>query len=142
MLTLTRKPLRQPGRTDGRTQGRYRSAALVLLRDGELLGEVLVTEAVIDPFTGSIQVRLGFNLADEVRIVRADAMERPEGPSHEWLVAREQCFDAPLTSAPLMTQAATPTDDRRNDRHADPSASGAHYVYRGAPGAADRRWGR
>lgn len=133
MLTLTRKPLRQAGRPDGR----YRSAALALLCDGELLGEILVTEVVIDPFTGSIQVKLGFNLTDEVKVVRADAMDRPQGPSHEWLVAREACFDAPTALPP------TP-ENPRNGRHADPSASGAHYVFRDAladaTGSDQRDW--
>ncbi len=74
MLTLLRMP------------GAYDRATLVLVEDGVVLGEIIVLQVI------GGQVRLGLNMANSIEIVRADARQRPSGPSTTWLAERAQAF--------------------------------------------------
>jgi sRNA-binding carbon storage regulator CsrA len=76
-----------------RHTGPYRRSALVLLCNGEILGEIVVLQVRGDGFGGAA-VQIGLNLPREIEIVRADAVHRPSGPSLAWLAEREEAFAA------------------------------------------------
>lgn len=71
---------------------RYRKSALLLMQDGRVLGEIIILQAHGDRFGGA-DVQVGLTMRGDIGIVRADALDRPVGPSLDWLVAREREFD-------------------------------------------------
>lgn len=66
-----------------RTVGAYERAALVLVCDELVIGEVLVL-SINGP-----EVRLGLNLADDIVVTRADAINRFGGPSDAWFAQQK-----------------------------------------------------
>jgi hypothetical protein len=60
----------------------YGRSATLLIQDGVLIAEIILRHA------HNGVARLSFNLSADVEVVRADAMNRPGGPSEEWLNAR------------------------------------------------------
>lgn len=79
-------------------RGAYPECALVLIHDGQVIGELLILQAQGDSLGGphggnGARVQVGLNLRADIEVVRADAHSRPSGPSDEWLAAREAAFE-------------------------------------------------
>lgn len=97
MLTLWRRTGRR---------GAYPDCALILLHEGQVIGELLILQACDDGFGDGARVQVGLNLRADIEVVRADARARRSGPSDEWLAARAADFD---TRQPFIRTDGYPT---------------------------------
>lgn len=108
--------------------GSYRQAAVILMRDGVAVGDVVVL-AAYERHDGALCVTLGLGLPDGLQAARMDTAPLPE-EWDGWISEREADYTAQYHAA------------RRNGNggNGNPGASGSYRDPRKAGGQSSARW--